>query len=144
MKLLEDIYTESLLYPSIKASFEERWDSMVQTIADLYFNLSYIDENDEVRNICRELQNEIEPILSLVDAYSKLPKTNIRNTSLKNKITKIQGLFNAISMSIIHLSDDLIEQKNQAKLDILEKIESILYTPAVLFDRIFFKPLYHK
>jgi hypothetical protein len=97
-----------------------------------------------VRNICRELQNEIEPILSLVDAYSKLPKTNIRNISLKNKITKIQGLFNAISMSIIHLSDDLIEQKNQAKLDILEKIESILYTPAVLFDRIFFKPLYHK
>jgi len=141
MKILEEIYTENILYPSTNSSFEERWESMVQSIADLYFNLPFINESDSARNASRQLQAEIEPAVSLIDAFQKYPKINIRNSSLKEKIIKIQSLFNIISLNIVNLSHYLIEQKDQSKLDLLEKIESILYTPAVAFDRVFFKSI---
>ncbi len=144
MKNLEDIYTESILNPPTQSSFEERWESMVQYLADLYFNLSFIDENEAARESAGDIQDAIEPAISLAGAYQKLPKTNLKNSSLKQKIIKIQGLFNAISFNIIHLSHDLIEKNDQDKLDLLEKIESFIYTPAVAFDRVFFKSINNK
>lgn len=139
MKDLEDIYTESVLYPKVVLSKEKSWDNLVQYLADLYFNLPYA--SDDMRSAAIEIQNEIEPAVELLDSFSKTPKLDVRGLPIKERVSKIQGLFNAIPLSIIKLSDMLLDEKEYSKLDILHKINSILYTPAISFDKIFFQKL---